>query len=345
MYPRKLVPDRFEVPTRIEVEGVILAPIGLASWVKDVHAVRHVREYMIQNPGLEILNPGLELPGDMLFGLSDACYLDKLWRLRASFTYGIMTPDEREELGCLYVYGTRKLGYEAEVVSWVRSDDLRELGEKIYQFAESWVPEQWPFEAITWPGRKTPWVDWFELPDKDPQNWSGNPPSYALVPRRLVADSFAVPDTLDSDRFKLLPLHLNMDSVAKHYEACVSSIDHLEGVFGPENDWYEDKSFQEAIADVGYFHFFWHTRGAFVYSVRNPEDTREIGCLYVMPTEKEGYQAEVYVWAREDALGSGLEEELDEFSHHWIEMAWPFESVAWPGREIGWAEWKSLPDW
>ncbi len=345
MYPKQIVPDTFDVPTRVEVEGIVLTPINLSSWDKDVRAVWHLRERIIQNQDVEILNPGLYLPGNMLFGLSDACYLDKIWRLRASFTYGIMTPDEREELGCLYVYRTRKLGYDAEIVSWIRSEDLKPLGEKIYEFAESWIPEVWPFKNTTWPGRKISWQEWYQLPDKDPQNWPDNPPSYALIPQMLVPAKFEIPESIDSNRFRLVPLHLNMDSIAKHYEAYTSSVDHLKGTFGPDDQWPENSNFEEAIVDVGYFHFYWHTRSTFVYSIRHPDDSHDLGCIYVAPTHKSGYQAEIYIWVREGELESNLDEELFEFTQNWINDEWPFERVAWPGREISWKEWKSLPEW
>lgn len=343
MYPKSIVPKDFDVPDRIELEDAVLTPISIRSWLKDFDAVRSTVDYIELNPGLEWPDETL---GNILFGLSDACYIDKLWKLRASFTYGVMSPDESTELGCLYIYRTRKKGYDAEIISWVRDRELRRgFGEEIFRFAETWVPEVWPFENTTWPGRKISWEEWYGLPDKDPQNWQENSPSYALIPQRLVPDSFQVPSGTQSNRFSLIPLQLSMDTITKNYEAYMMSAEYLKETFRPNDDWPIGTTFEEAIVDVGYFHFYWHTRGAFVYSIRDPENVRELGCLYITSTHKAGFQAEARFWVRESELTKSLEEEIDEFSHNWIRESWPFERVAWPGRDIGWEEWEKLPEW
>jgi hypothetical protein len=257
-----------------------------------------------------------------------------------------MTPDESQELGCLYVWRTRKRGYEAEVFSWVCEEQREQgVGERLYRFAETWVPAVWPMKTSTWPGHKTPWEEWYSMPDKDPPNWPGNPPSYALVPHRMVPDSFRVPDQVKTKRFILTPLRLTMDSVAKNYEAVVSSLDHLKSTFRPDGHWTEGTTFEESIVDVGYFDFSWYFRAVFAYSVRDPNDAYQLGCLYVAPTRKVGYQAEVHTWVRESELSTGLEDELNEFSHKWLRKQWPFEKVAWPGRDIGWDQWGTMPEY
>lgn len=345
MYPGKLVPDDFEVPTRVEVAGVLLRPIPLDNWLKDVQAIRVLRSYLDQNPDVELLNPGLSLPDDLVFGISDVCWMRKLWSLRASFAYGVMTADESEELGCLYVFATRKLGYDAEVVSWMREKKLQDLGERIYRFAEEWVPDVWPFDRVTWPRREISWQDWYKLPDKDPQNWPGNHPTYSLVPRRLVSDTFEIPRSVEARRFSLVPLHLSMDSVAKNYDAYMSSFEHLKRTFPSDDEWPSEKTFNEAIIDVGYFHFLRHLRAGFAYSARDSNDNLELGCIYITAPRKANFQAEIRLWVRESEIQSGLEEELYEFAHQWLQAEWPFESLAWPGREIDWEEWDQLPEW
>ena len=37
-----------------------------------------------------------------------------------------------------------------------------------------------------------------------------------------------------------------------------------------------------------------------------------------------------------DVLDSGIGEELFEVTRKWIVESWPFENVAYPGREIDW---------
>jgi len=340
---RKLVADGFEVPVRVELEYVVLVPVTIRNWDKDYDAVVSTRGYTGLNPGLVWPEQTM---GSVLFGLSDVCYMDKLLRGRASVCYGIMTPDERTELGCLYVYRTRKLGYDAEIYCWVRRKEAEEgLRERVYEFAEAWVPDVWPFGRTTWPGWKIPWPEWYALPDKAPENWPGNPPSHALLPRRLVPDSFQIPTKVEKKRFVLVPLHLSMDTVAKHHEAIMSSVDHLNASFPPSGDWPRGKRFEDAVVDVGSLHFHWYSRGAFAYSLRDPGDARALGCISIEPTRKVGYQAEVCSWVRESELRSGLDEEVNEFTHAWIQSQWPFDRVAWPGRDFNWAAWGAMPEY
>jgi hypothetical protein len=74
------------------------------------------------------------------------------------------------------------------------------------------------------------------------------------------------------------------------------------------------------------------------------DEGRLLGCVYVDPPTKQGYDAEVFWWARHDELASGLEEELGAAARAWVEREWPFERVAFPGRVQPWGEYDALPD-
>jgi hypothetical protein len=84
-------------------------------------------------------------------------------------------------------------------------------------------------------------------------------------------------------------------------------------------------------------------RSSFDYAVVSPDGKRLLGCVYVDPPEKAGYDAEAYYWARRDGPERGLEEELGESTRRWIPEAWPFENVAYPGRDISWEDYDALP--
>jgi hypothetical protein len=71
---------------------------------------------------------------------------------------------------------------------------------------------------------------------------------------------------------------------------------------------------------------------------------RLLGCVYVDPPGKIGFDTEVYHWVPADELGTGLEQALDETVRHWISEKWSFEAVAYPGRDHLWEEWYVLPD-
>jgi hypothetical protein len=75
-------------------------------------------------------------------------------------------------------------------------------------------------------------------------------------------------------------------------------------------------------------------RSAFAYAVMSPDETRLLGCVYVDPPEKAGYDAEVWLWVRAGELASGLDGVLYATVRSWIAERWPFRRVAYPGREL-----------
>jgi hypothetical protein len=66
--------------------------------------------------------------------------------------------------------------------------------------------------------------------------------------------------------------------------------------------------------------------------------------VYIEPTRKEGFDAEVYLWARKSELANGLEDRLYDAVQKWVTEEWPFEKVAFPGRSIDWDIWAEIPD-
>ena len=74
------------------------------------------------------------------------------------------------------------------------------------------------------------------------------------------------------------------------------------------------------------------------------DETRVVGCVYIYPTRKRGYDAEVNLWARESALGSPSDTRLFETVDEWLAEEWPFENAAFQGREIDWDSWNATQD-
>ena len=75
-----------------------------------------------------------------------------------------------------------------------------------------------------------------------------------------------------------------------------------------------------------------------------PDESRILGCVYIYPTRKKGYDAEVYLWARQSELASGLETELTAVVKAWLAAEWPFRNPALPGRDITMEEWGKLEE-
>lgn len=74
-------------------------------------------------------------------------------------------------------------------------------------------------------------------------------------------------------------------------------------------------------------------------AVMNPDETICLGCVYIDPCQKTGYDAEVYLWVRKSAFDEGLDPVLYRAIRDWVENEWPFQKVAYPGRGPGWEEW------
>ncbi len=154
---------------------------------------------------------------------------------------------------------------------------------------------------------------------------------------------FDPPLLLESARFRLRPITVN--DVVKDYDAVMTSREHLWDLFGEAWGWPPaDLTLEQDLVDLGWHQKEFQLRSSFDYAAMSPDGSRLLGCVYVDPPSKRGYDAEVTWWARESELASGLEDELGAAVRRWLAAEWPFERVAYPGREISWREYDALPD-
>ena len=165
--------------------------------------------------------------------------------------------------------------------------------------------------------------------------------SYTM--KRFAPDSEIIPSGFKTKDFRLRMLTIN-DAV-KDYDAVMSSIDHLQGVFGPGNSWPSaDLTLEQDLIDLGWHQKEFQNRSSFAYTVMNLDESRCLGCVYVDPSEKQGYDAKVILWVRQSEFSKGLDEKLFSAVKSWLSKEWWFNKVAYPGRQISWQEWESLAD-
>ncbi|MBL8177348.1 MAG: hypothetical protein JNK48_21915 [Bryobacterales bacterium] len=50
------------------------------------------------------------------------------------------------------------------------------------------------------------------------------------------------------------------------------------------------------------------------------------------------------MWVTKEMFEKGFEKQLYEDVRVWMEKAWPFRKVAYPGKEISKADWAKLPE-
>ncbi|MEM1195769.1 MAG: twin-arginine translocation pathway signal protein [Pseudomonadota bacterium] len=159
----------------------------------------------------------------------------------------------------------------------------------------------------------------------------------------FVAPDFAVPTLIEADGFKLVPLGPELAEI--DYEAYMSSIEHLQETFTRSTSWPRaDLDAQDAIKDMETEQARFEARSSFAYAVLTPDGSRERGCVYVYPSQVEGYDAVVRLWVTKAEFDAGFDEELYAWTQDWIESAWPFASVAYPGRAIEWDAWDALSE-
>jgi hypothetical protein len=158
----------------------------------------------------------------------------------------------------------------------------------------------------------------------------------------LVPVDFEPPIEVEGDGFVLVPLDTQI--TALDYAAYMSSIEHLQQTFTFTTSWPNaDVTMEAALQDMENEQAQFESRKSFPYAVLNPERTKELGCVYVRPSKKEGYDAAVRLWVTAESFAAGFDEELYVWTQHWVESAWPFENVAYPGRRIPMDEWEELP--
>ena len=162
-----------------------------------------------------------------------------------------------------------------------------------------------------------------------------------MKPGQFLEESFEIPEVLETEKFRLRMLTVH--DVVKDYDAVMSSVDEVKTIW-PDSGWPMGLTLEENLIHLGWHQREFQTRRSFAYTVVSLDETRVLGCVYINPTRKRGHDAEVYLWARETELGTGLDASLCDAVKLWLRSAWPFASVAFPGRDIDWDIWNAIPD-
>jgi hypothetical protein len=178
-----------------------------------------------------------------------------------------------------------------------------------------------------------------EPPPEDPATAAPAPETESM----FIPAGFDPPKEVQGDGFVLVPLDTNVTEM--DYKAYMASIDHLQKTFTHSDRWpREGLTMEDAVKDMEHEQAQWEERKSFPYAVLDPEKTRERGCVYVRPSKKQGYEAAVRSWVTAEEYANGFDEQLFAWAKQWVETTWPFEKVAYPGREMPMDEWEALPD-
>ena len=159
--------------------------------------------------------------------------------------------------------------------------------------------------------------------------------------RKLVPDDFQVPELLENERVRLRMLTVN--DVEKDYDAVMTSIAHLHGVFGPESKWPSDElTMRQDLVDLGWHQKEFQKRSSFAYTVMSPDESECTGCVYIYPSPNSVYDSMVIMWVRQSEVKNGLDAYLREAVKKWVRERWTFKNPGYPRRDIGWDERNAL---
>jgi len=156
----------------------------------------------------------------------------------------------------------------------------------------------------------------------------------------FIPTDFKAPDTLQNEHFRIRMLSVN--DVVKDYDAVMSSIEHIKAMY-PTSSWpSKNLTFEQDLIDLGWHQKEFQMRSSFAYTIVSIDENQVLGCLYINPTTKEDYDASITVWVRASEVDNGLDSILFDSVKKWILEDWPFQKIAYPGREISWEQWKQM---
>jgi RimJ/RimL family protein N-acetyltransferase len=145
----------------------------------------------------------------------------------------------------------------------------------------------------------------------------------------VVPDDFAVSAGLRTEVFTLEPLSVRHNEL--DFAAWTSSIEHIRQTPGyPDGRWPRLMSPEQNTADLARHERDFASRDGFTYTVLDPATGDVIGCVYLYPSQREGYDADVRSWVRADR--ADLDKPLYEVVSGWLARDWPFTSPDYAPR-------------
>jgi hypothetical protein len=146
----------------------------------------------------------------------------------------------------------------------------------------------------------------------------------------LVPADFAVPAGLRSELFVLEPLGVEHNE--SDHAAWTSSVQHIRQTPGFA-DWAwppDTMSLGQNAADLEKHARDFANRSGFTYTVLEPASGDVIGCLYMYPPRREGYDVDVHSWVRADR--ADLDKPLYDEISQWLADSWPFARPDYAAR-------------
>ncbi len=149
--------------------------------------------------------------------------------------------------------------------------------------------------------------------------------------RHFVPVGFDPPTSLVADGFRLEPLgerHNGAD-----HAAWTSSIAHIRSTPGyPDGSWppLEGMSLDDNARDLRRHEADFAAGKGFTFTVLDRDEGDVLGCVYLYPPEREGYDVTVQSWVRADRVE--LDALLADAVAAWLDIDWPWQRPDRCGR-------------
>lgn len=145
----------------------------------------------------------------------------------------------------------------------------------------------------------------------------------------FLPQDFIVPLTLQIGDLRLEPL--GPEHNERDHAAWMSSLDHIRDTpgFDPsEREWPVEMSRAQNLADLEAHARHFEERAGFTYSIL--DDDEVVGCVYIYPSERTGFDADVRSWVTRSRAESDAV--VWEAVTAWLEAVWPFSNPKYAPR-------------
>jgi len=143
---KKLVPEDFQVPEKLETEKFRLRMLSVDDVEKDYESIMSSREYL-NTKFRSWARENMTLEDHLRSVKSD----QENFLLRTDFVYTVMSLDESKCLGGVFINPCQKEGFDAQISTWVRSSELANgLDKLLLKTVRKWMEEVWPFSNVAY---------------------------------------------------------------------------------------------------------------------------------------------------------------------------------------------------
>ena len=141
----------FEPPSGLRARDFVLEPLGpqhndadYAAWTP---SIQHIRSTSGFSTG--------SWPNDSISldqNLSDLIRHADDFAARTGFTYTVLEPLTSQVMGCVYIYPSADLQFDARVRSWVSAEHAA-VDQDLRRAVTEWLARDWPFRSVDYYGR------------------------------------------------------------------------------------------------------------------------------------------------------------------------------------------------